>query len=322
MTVASTLAEALQSLKRVFAREWDDVAFGLELQSFDVDATLMALRNQYNEPQFSSYPHELAKGVFAYALESSALYELCRKALCIPDFETEIDRVSAALVFLKFVMAALYALPNCLRYNGRVFLADPIALSCQDDEEKNSMTGRQIFWFEPKRMRADSFATLAHHAGPSSISSAILKGMAWDITLFSRCGESTVLVPVLTIMEVVDTQKFLDPKCLKKPSSSSADTLVLEQVVDHDLCIAKLFDKAEKAEAEKAEAVEFQMLKDIQQVVAPALQEAGASKDPWSHILRLLENRVGAKNTSIRKRLDYLDGYVMGIGLLEQEAII
>jgi len=129
------------------------------------------------------------------------------------------ENVKAVLVFYKYLIEAVLALPDKLRFHGVVYRGLKWVFPSPGDHDPNRHfpTNRKLMWFEPKSTTTEktvlSEDTFCGHTGPRTVFEVQTNGCAWQIHHFSYYGkeEGEVLTLPLSVFRVDSNTKQCIP---------------------------------------------------------------------------------------------------------------
>jgi len=192
----------------------------LELTLVEV---LEQISREIKDVAVRNYPPEFAKGIHSYTLQRPSIYSIASGVMVDKMAQSGDGRVSddvmAVLVFYKFLIAALLALPDSLRCWGVVCRGVKCVYPSPQHHspEEHFPVGRTLMWFEPESTTTDGELLdkeiFCGHIGSRTAFKLKSNGSAWRIHHFSAFSkaEAEVLTLPLSILRADSATKWCIP---------------------------------------------------------------------------------------------------------------
>lgn len=216
-----TLDKALEPIKLRFTAEWDQDALDRAMVVFKqgYEKTLADIAEEIKDDDVKRYPLEYGKAIHAYTLETPRIYSICSGVMVDRATRATAEAVKDVLVFYKFLIQAVLALPDGLRFYGHVYRAVKWVYPSPSEHtpERHFRKDRMLMWFEPKSTTSDPTPAWRNwfcgREGPRTIFKIETSGDAWRIHKFSIYKEeSEVLILPLSIMRTLSATKLCNPR--------------------------------------------------------------------------------------------------------------
>ena len=214
-----TVLEAIEMMAVEHDLDMEELAFAVEVRIPELRATLV------REGIEGVYRLDFALAIYLYTINAPKLYEIINSASHATDRDSGpgglSPRLRACLPYIKFLDAALAALPAKYLHTGRVNRGIKWAFPSPEthDPERHFPIGKRFFWYEFKSAARD-FQVMYQpcfcgESGPRTIFT-IDACQSYRIEAFSHFPtEAEVLFRPLAHFEVTFTQKKLLAKHLQ-----------------------------------------------------------------------------------------------------------
>ena len=252
----------------------------------------------------TTYPLDFAIAIHVYTLEDPHVYGVVNRAMFNPARRqpgtptTASGELLACMPFIKFLDAALEALPPSYVFRGRVRRGVKWVFPSPEhhDPEAYFTPGTKLCWYEFKSTSTEQEVMTRPHfcgvePGPRTIF-AVQACHAYDIQTFSyyqaERSEFEVLFRPLSIFEVVHAQKnIIDPSnTTSLERSGFPDTIALEQIDE---------TPSDGATAAVATAAASALVVNVSSEADASISRAVVDEDVVAHTALLRSSTLGAR---------------------------